>query len=188
MLDTDRGGHYLPISFLSSATSAKQQSNLGLEVCNRKRRRRAGMSVKVGINGFGRIGRNIFRTALGDKDIEFVAVNDITDTKTLRPPAEIRFSSRKSSSQHFCVGKRNQSRRRRVPRVFRARSSRNSVGVCRRRDCNRVNRPLHQSRGRRKASPRWVKKVIISAPAKNEDITICARRKRRPSTIRRRIT
>ena len=41
------------------------------------------MAVKVGINGFGRIGRNIFRTALGDDDIEFVAVNDITDTKTL---------------------------------------------------------------------------------------------------------
>ena len=41
------------------------------------------MAVKVGINGFGRIGRNIFRTALGDSDIDFVAVNDITDTKTL---------------------------------------------------------------------------------------------------------
>src|SRR5260221_644094 len=41
------------------------------------------MAVKVGINGFGRIGRNIFRTALGDTDIDFVAVNDITDTKTL---------------------------------------------------------------------------------------------------------
>src|SRR6185503_18518159 len=41
------------------------------------------MAVKVGINGFGRIGRNIFRTALEDKDIDFVAVNDITDTKTL---------------------------------------------------------------------------------------------------------
>jgi glyceraldehyde-3-phosphate dehydrogenase/erythrose-4-phosphate dehydrogenase len=41
------------------------------------------MAVKVGINGFGRIGRNIFRTALGDSDIDFVAVNDLTDTKTL---------------------------------------------------------------------------------------------------------
>src|SRR5580658_7547970 len=41
------------------------------------------MAVKVGINGFGRIGRNIFRTALGDPDIEIVAVNDITDSKTL---------------------------------------------------------------------------------------------------------
>jgi glyceraldehyde 3-phosphate dehydrogenase len=41
------------------------------------------MSVKVGINGFGRIGRNIFRTTLGDPSIEIVAVNDITDSKTL---------------------------------------------------------------------------------------------------------
>ena len=41
------------------------------------------MPVKVGINGFGRIGRNIFRAALGDREIEVVAVNDITDSKTL---------------------------------------------------------------------------------------------------------
>ena len=41
------------------------------------------MPVKVGINGFGRIGRNIFRAALGDQAIEIVAVNDITDSKTL---------------------------------------------------------------------------------------------------------
>src|SRR3984957_2587469 len=41
------------------------------------------MPIKVGINGFGRIGRNIYRAALGDKDIEIVAVNDITDSKTL---------------------------------------------------------------------------------------------------------
>ena len=41
------------------------------------------MAIKVGINGFGRIGRNIFRAALGDPSIEVVAVNDITDSKTL---------------------------------------------------------------------------------------------------------
>jgi len=41
------------------------------------------MPIKVGINGFGRIGRNIMRTALDDRDIQFVAVNDITDSKTL---------------------------------------------------------------------------------------------------------
>src|SRR5437773_9825993 len=41
------------------------------------------MAVKVGINGFGRIGRNVFRAALNRGDIDFVAVNDITDTKTL---------------------------------------------------------------------------------------------------------
>ncbi|HUY14625.1 MAG TPA: type I glyceraldehyde-3-phosphate dehydrogenase [Terriglobia bacterium] len=41
------------------------------------------MAVKVGINGFGRIGRNVFRSALNDSNIEIVAVNDITDPKTL---------------------------------------------------------------------------------------------------------
>jgi glyceraldehyde 3-phosphate dehydrogenase len=41
------------------------------------------MAIKVGINGFGRIGRNIFRAALSDPSIEIVAVNDITDSKTL---------------------------------------------------------------------------------------------------------
>jgi len=41
------------------------------------------MSIKVGINGFGRIGRNIFRAAAADPEIEFLAVNDITDAKTL---------------------------------------------------------------------------------------------------------
>ena len=39
------------------------------------------MSIKVGINGFGRIGRNIYRAALADPAIEIVAVNDITDPK-----------------------------------------------------------------------------------------------------------
>ena len=41
------------------------------------------MAIRVGINGFGRIGRNILRAALHDKDIDFVAVNDITDAATL---------------------------------------------------------------------------------------------------------
>jgi glyceraldehyde 3-phosphate dehydrogenase len=41
------------------------------------------MAVRVGINGFGRIGRNIMRAAMGDKNIDFVAVNDLTSAKTL---------------------------------------------------------------------------------------------------------
>jgi glyceraldehyde 3-phosphate dehydrogenase len=41
------------------------------------------MAVRVGINGFGRIGRNILRAALGEGDLDFVAVNDITDAATL---------------------------------------------------------------------------------------------------------
>jgi glyceraldehyde 3-phosphate dehydrogenase len=41
------------------------------------------MAIKVGINGFGRIGRNVLRTALNDKNIDIVAVNDLTSPKTL---------------------------------------------------------------------------------------------------------
>ncbi|HEY5594425.1 MAG TPA: type I glyceraldehyde-3-phosphate dehydrogenase [Nitrospiria bacterium] len=41
------------------------------------------MAIKVGINGFGRIGRNLLRSALSHREIEFVAVNDLTDAKTL---------------------------------------------------------------------------------------------------------
>jgi len=41
------------------------------------------MAIKVGINGFGRIGRNIMRAAMGDRNIDIVAVNDLTTTETL---------------------------------------------------------------------------------------------------------
>ena len=41
------------------------------------------MAVRVAINGFGRIGRNVFRASQGSKDIEIVAINDLTDAKTL---------------------------------------------------------------------------------------------------------
>ena len=41
------------------------------------------MAVKVGINGFGRIGRNVLRASLSQPELEFVAINDITDAKTL---------------------------------------------------------------------------------------------------------
>ena len=41
------------------------------------------MAVRVGINGFGRIGRNVLRAGLNKKGLEFVAVNDLTDAQTL---------------------------------------------------------------------------------------------------------
>src|ERR1700732_4465704 len=41
------------------------------------------MAIKVGINGFGRIGRNVLRASLKDSNLDFVAVNDLTDPKTL---------------------------------------------------------------------------------------------------------
>ena len=40
------------------------------------------MSIRVGINGFGRIGRHVLRIGLGREDLEFVGINDITDTET----------------------------------------------------------------------------------------------------------
>ncbi len=41
------------------------------------------MAIRVGINGFGRIGRNVFRASLDDPDLHFIAINDLTDAKTL---------------------------------------------------------------------------------------------------------
>src|SRR6058998_2342239 len=41
------------------------------------------MATRIGINGFGRIGRNVLRASLGDPDLHFVAINDLTDAKTL---------------------------------------------------------------------------------------------------------
>jgi len=41
------------------------------------------MAIRIGINGFGRIGRNVFRASLGDPELDIVAINDLTDAKTL---------------------------------------------------------------------------------------------------------
>ena len=54
------------------------------------------MAVRVGINGFGRIGRNVFRACLDETGLEFVAVNDITDAKTLAHLLEVRLGPRPS--------------------------------------------------------------------------------------------
>ena len=55
------------------------------------------MAIKVGINGFGRIGRNVLRASLKDPNLEFVAVNDLTDPKTLAHLAEVRLGPRQSA-------------------------------------------------------------------------------------------
>jgi glyceraldehyde 3-phosphate dehydrogenase len=130
------------------------------------------MAVKVGINGFGRIGRNIMRTSLGDQEIDFVAVNDITDTKTLAHL--LKYDSVLGNLQHeihatdtgIKVGDDEF-------RVFSERDPSlipwDEVGA----------EVVIESTGRftnaedaRKHLRGSVKKVIISAPAKNEDITI----------------
>jgi len=130
------------------------------------------MAVKVGINGFGRIGRNIFRTALGDEDIDFVAVNDITDTKTLAHL--LKYDSVLGNLDHDIKTSGNGiSVEGKEFHVFSERDPAaipwESVGA----------EVVIESTGRftkaedaKKHLRGTVKKVIISAPAKNEDITI----------------
>ena len=130
------------------------------------------MAVKVGINGFGRIGRNILRTALGDKEIDFVAVNDITDTKTLAHL--LKYDSVLGNLEQEITATDNSIT---VDgdeiRVF---SERDPAAI----DWESVGAEIViESTGlftngedAKKHLRGTVKKVIISAPAKNEDITI----------------
>jgi glyceraldehyde 3-phosphate dehydrogenase len=130
------------------------------------------MAIKVGINGFGRIGRNILRTALNDSNLEFVAVNDLTDPKTLAHL--LKYDSILGNLEHNitagsdCIRIDNRS-----IRVFAERDPAKldwqSVGA----------QIVVESTGKftnapdaRKHLHGPVKKVIISAPAKEEDITI----------------
>src|SRR5580692_11156172 len=130
------------------------------------------MAVKVAINGFGRIGRNVVRAELHRSDIEFVAVNDLTDTKTLahllkydsvlgRLEEEVH-----ADADSITVGGKK-------IKVFASKDPAqldwSSAGV----------QVVVESTGRftdatdaGKHLQGTVKKVIISAPAKNEDITI----------------
>src|SRR5205809_2834406 len=130
------------------------------------------MAVKVGINGFGRIGRNIFRTALGDKDIHFVGVNDITDTKTLAHL--LKYDSVLGNLHHEIKTSGNGITV--EGREFHVFSERDPASI----PWGLVGAEVViESTGRftkaedaRKHLHDGVKKVIISAPAKNEDITI----------------
>jgi glyceraldehyde 3-phosphate dehydrogenase len=130
------------------------------------------MAIKVGINGFGRIGRNVFRAALGSKDFDFVAVNDITDTQTLAHllkydsvlgnlAADIRATDNSIvvDGDEFRVFSERE-----PAKIDWASVGAEVVVESTGRFTNREDaaRHLHDS----------VKKVIISAPAKNEDITI----------------
>jgi glyceraldehyde 3-phosphate dehydrogenase (phosphorylating) len=130
------------------------------------------MAVKVGINGFGRIGRNIYRTSIGDPNIDFVAVNDLTDTRTLahllKYDSVLGNLKHEISSTETGISVDSDD--------FRVFSERDPGAI----DWASVGAEIViESTGRftkaedaRKHLRGPVKKVIISAPAKNEDITI----------------
>jgi glyceraldehyde 3-phosphate dehydrogenase len=130
------------------------------------------MAVKVGINGFGRIGRNIFRTALGDPDIDFVAVNDLTDTRTLAHL--LKYDSVLGNLDHQITATENGIKV--DNEEFRVFSQRDPAAI----DWESVGAEIvvestgifTKAEDARKHMRGSVKKVIISAPAKNEDITI----------------
>src|SRR2546425_8394387 len=130
------------------------------------------MAGKVGINGFGRIGRNIFRTALGDKDIEFVAVNDITDTRTLAHL--LKYDSVLGNLHHEISASENGITV--EGKEFHVFSERDPGAI----PWDLVGAEIviestglfTKAEDARKHLRGSVKKVIISAPAKNEDITI----------------
>lgn len=130
------------------------------------------MAVKVGINGFGRIGRNVVRAGLGNPDIQFVAANDLTDVKTLAHL--LKYDSIlgpigqevKTDADSITVGPHD-------IKVFATKDPAEidwpSLGVevvvestGRFTDAKDASKHLRGS----------VKKVIISAPAKNEDLTV----------------
>ena len=130
------------------------------------------MSIKVGINGFGRIGRNVVRAALDNPNIEFVAANDLTDTKTLAHLLKYDSTLGRLHGdvkvQGDCISVNGK-----AIRIFAVKDPAeldwSSVGA----------QIVIESTGRftdKKDAAKHlrgtVKKVIISAPAKDEDITI----------------
>jgi len=130
------------------------------------------MSIKVGINGFGRIGRNVLRTTLEDKNIEIVAVNDLTDPKTLAHL--LKYDSILGNLKHDISATADA-----------IKIDDKSVKVFAEKDPAKLDwqsvgaQVVVESTGRftnaedaKKHLRGTVKKVIISAPAKNEDITI----------------
>src|SRR5438045_2515828 len=130
------------------------------------------MAVKVGINGFGRIGRNIFRASIGDPEIDFVAVNDLTDTKTLAHL--LKYDSVLGNLKHEITSTENGIKV--ESDEFRVFEEKDPLAI----DWESVGAEIViESTGRftkaedaKKHLRGTVKKVIISAPAKNEDITI----------------
>lgn len=128
--------------------------------------------VRIGINGFGRIGRNVFRAALVRDDVEVVAVNDLTDAKTLahllkydsvHGTLDAEVEARDGAL--IVNGKQVHVSAERDPANLRwGEWGVDIVVESTGRFTNRADAAKHLAGG--------AKKVIISAPAKNEDITI----------------
>ena len=130
------------------------------------------MSLKVAINGFGRIGRMVFRAGLNNADIEFVAVNDLTDPPTLAHLLKYDsvhgiLGADISNTDHSLIvnGKEIEIYTEKDP----ARLPWNDIGVETVFECTGLFRERDKAADHLEAGAR---KVIISAPAKGPDITV----------------
>jgi glyceraldehyde 3-phosphate dehydrogenase len=130
------------------------------------------MAVKVGINGFGRIGRNVFRAALGNPEIEFVAVNDLTSPATLAHL--LKYDSILGNLQNTITagddfiavdGKKLQVFAERDPAKLDWSATGAQIVIESTGHFTDATKAKAHLKG-------TVKKVIISAPASNEDLTI----------------
>jgi glyceraldehyde 3-phosphate dehydrogenase len=130
------------------------------------------MAVKVGINGFGRIGRNVFRAALGNPDIDIVAVNDLTSPATLAHLLKydsilgnLKNEISSSSDSITVDGKSIKVFAERDPAKLDWTSTGAQIIV----ESTGIFTDATKAKAHLQGS---VKKVIISAPATNEDITV----------------
>src|SRR4030081_880049 len=130
------------------------------------------MAIKIGINGFGRIGRNVLRASLKDPNLEFVAVNDLTEPKTLAHL--LKYDSVLGNlPNQVSAGADSITVDGKTIKVFREKDPAalpwDSVGAQ-----VVINSPgrFTDATDARKHLRSSVKKVIISAPAKNEDLTV----------------
>ena len=130
------------------------------------------MAIKVGINGFGRIGRNVVRAGLKHPGIEFVAANDLTDTKTLAHLLKydsilgtLHEEVRIDGNSIVVGGKKIRVFDQKDPAAIDWKSVGAEIVI---ESTGRFTDAKDASKHLRDT----VKKVIISAPAKNEDVTI----------------
>ena len=130
------------------------------------------MPVKVGINGFGRIGRNVLRASIQDAGIDFVAVNDISDPKTLahllKYDSVLGIFNADVGYGDDCVRVNGKS-----IKVFKVKDPADldwtSLGAQIVLESTGLFTKAEDAKKHLKGS---VKKVIITAPAKNEDVTL----------------
>jgi glyceraldehyde 3-phosphate dehydrogenase len=130
------------------------------------------MSLKVAVNGFGRIGRMVFRAGFNNDDIEFAAVNDLTDPQTLAHLVKYDsvhgvLDADVSSTDHSLIvnGKEIEIFKEREP----SRLPWQDIGVETVFECTGLFRDRDKASGHLEAG---AKKVIISAPAQGPDITV----------------